>query len=123
MARQNCQEETEFQEPTLRREQTAKSEDLSGEIQGEPGESQPADTADDAEAQRDFWSIQGDFMFRHHIEPRIQIYVSKEGTIPIPRKDTDVTGATFTNLDMLQERARESKFFRLLERIHGQATT
>ena len=31
----------EFREPTLRREQLVGSEDLSGELQGEPGESQP----------------------------------------------------------------------------------
>ena len=54
----------EFRESTLRREPTVRSEDLSGEIQGESGESQPADTADDAEARTDFWSIQVDFVYR-----------------------------------------------------------
>ena len=29
----------------------------------------------DGEARNDFWSIQGDFMFRHHIELRVQLYV------------------------------------------------
>ena len=64
--------------------------------------SQPTEE-DDAEAQKDFWSIQGDFIYRHHTEPRVQLYVPKEETFPIPLKYIDVTRATFTNLDMLQE--------------------
>ena len=40
----------EFREPTLRREQTARSEDFSWELQGERGESQPTESTDDAEA-------------------------------------------------------------------------
>ena len=58
----------EFREPTLARERTAKSENLSGELQGESGESQPTETTVDAEARADFWSIQGDIIYRHHSE-------------------------------------------------------
>ena len=58
--------EHEFREPTLRREQLVRSEDLEG--------FQPTETKDNAEARRDFWSIQGDFIYRHHIEPRVQLY-------------------------------------------------
>ena len=54
-------------------------------------ESQPTDTSDDAEALTDFWSIQGDFICRHHNEPRVQLYVPKEETFPIPLKCIDVT--------------------------------
>ena len=44
--------------PLSRREPTVRSEDLSGEIQGESEESQPAEPTDDAKAWRDFfWSI------------------------------------------------------------------
>ena len=76
MVHQNCQEETnEFHEPTLRREQTARSEDLSGELQGESGEFQPTESTDGAAARADFWSIQGDDICRHHNEPRVQPYV------------------------------------------------
>ena len=39
-------------------------EDLSGEIQGESGESQPAEPTGDAGAHADFGSIQGDFIYR-----------------------------------------------------------
>ena len=52
-------------------------------IQGESGESQPAEPTDDAEARADFWSIQGDFIYRHHNEPRVQLHVPKEETITI----------------------------------------
>ena len=51
----------EFREPTPRREQTARSEDLSGELQGETEEPQPTELKDDAEARKDLWAIQDDF--------------------------------------------------------------
>ena len=44
----------EFREPTLRQESTVRSEDLSGEIQDDSGEIQPAGSTDDAEAHADF---------------------------------------------------------------------
>ena len=47
--------------------------------------------------------IQGDFIYWHHIKPRVQLYVPKEETFPIPLKHFDVTRATNTNLDVLQE--------------------
>ena len=88
----------EFQEPTVR------SEDLSGELLGEPGVSQPTETTDDANAHADFWSIQGDFIYRHHNEPRVQLYVPKEETFTTPLKYVDVTRTSYTNLvDVLQE--------------------
>ena len=61
------------------------------------------ESKDDAEALNDFWSTEGDFIYRHHIEPRVQLYVLKEGTFPIPLKYIYVTRTTYTNLDMLQE--------------------
>ena len=94
----------EFRETTLRREQPAGSEDLRGELQGEPEGPQPRESKDDAEARRDFSAIQGDFTYRHHNEPRVQLFVPKEETFPIPLKYIDVTRASFTNLDVLQEK-------------------
>ena len=41
---------------------------------------------DGAEALNDFWSIQSDFICRHHIEPRVQLHVPKEETFPKPLK-------------------------------------
>ena len=65
----NC----EFQELTLRRESTVRRENLSGESHGDREEIQPEETKGDAEARKDFLSIQGDFMYRHHIEPTSSI--------------------------------------------------
>ena len=94
----------EFRPLTPRREQTVRSEDFSGELQGESGESQPTESTDDAEARADFWLIHGDFLYRHHNEPRVQLYVSKEETFPIPLKYIDVTRSTHTGLDVTQEK-------------------
>ena len=49
----------EFREPTQRQAQTVRSEDLSGELLGEPEEPQPTESRHDAEARKDSWSIQG----------------------------------------------------------------
>ena len=94
----------EFREPTPRREPTVTSEDLSGEIQGEAEESQVAEPTDDAEASANFWSIQGEFIYRHYNEPRFQLNVPKEETFPIPLKYIDVTRSTHTDLDLLEEK-------------------
>ena len=59
---------------------------------------------DDAEGRADFRSIQGDFIYRHHNEPRIQLYAPKEETFPIPLKYIDVTRSAHTDLDVLQEK-------------------
>ena len=87
-----------------RREQTVRSEDLSRELQGEPGESQPTESTDNTEARRDSWSIQGDFIYRHHMEPRVQLYVPKEETLLFPLNCIDVTRSTHTDLDVMQEK-------------------
>ena len=71
------------------------------ELQGNSERSQPTDERkDDAEV----WSMEGDFIHRHHVEPRVQLHVPKEETFPIPLKYTDVTKTTHTNLDVKQER-------------------
>ena len=49
------------------------------------------------------WSIQGDFIYRHHNELRVQLYVPKEETFIIPLKYIDVTRSTHTDLDVMQE--------------------
>ena len=88
----------EFQEPTLRREQTVRSEGLSGDSR------RSGNKKDEPEARKDFWSIQGDFVYRHHIEPRVHLYVPKEETFPIPLKYIDVTRSTYADLDIAQEK-------------------
>ena len=72
----------ELREPALRREQPVRSEDLRGGLQGNSETSQSTDeTKDDAEARNDFWSTDGDFVYRHH-NARVQLLVSKEESFP-----------------------------------------
>ena len=52
----------------------------------------------------DFWSIQGDFIYRHHNETRVQLHVPKEETFPSPPKYIDVTRSIYTDLDAMQEK-------------------
>ena len=59
---------------------------------------------DAGEAQDDFWSILGDCIFRHHVEPRIKLYRPREETCPIPLKCIDVSRTTHTNLDVKLEK-------------------
>ena len=47
------------------------------------------ETKDDAEARNDFFSIGGDFIYRHHVEPQVQLWVPKEETSPFPLKHID----------------------------------
>ena len=94
----------EFREPSLRRERTVRSENLSGELQGESEESQPTESTDDAETRADFWSIQGDFIYRHHNERRVQLQVPKEETFLFHWKHIVVFWSTYTDLDVMQEK-------------------
>ena len=65
----------------------------------------PQDSLPDAgEAINDFWSMSGNFMYRHHVEPRVKLYLSREESFPIPLKYIDVSRTTHTNLDVMQER-------------------
>ena len=74
--------DNEFQEPTLRRESTVRRQNLSGESHGVREEFQPEETKDDAEARKDFGSIEENFICRHHIEPRVQFFRAERRIIP-----------------------------------------
>ena len=56
------------------------------------------------EALNDFWSISGNFIYRHHVEPRVTLYSPREESFPIPLKYIDVSRTTHTNLDVKQEK-------------------
>ena len=65
----------------------------------------PQDSFLDAgEAINDLWSMSGNFMYRHHVEPRIKLYSPREESFPIPLKYIDVSRTTHTNLDVKQEK-------------------
>ena len=63
----------EFRESTLRQDELGESEEFREELQGSSIEPQPSETKDDAEARNDFWSIEGDFFYRHHVEPLVRL--------------------------------------------------
>ena len=64
----------------------------------------PHDSFPDAgEAINDFWSMSGNFIYRHHVEPRVKLYSPREESFPIPLKYIDVSRITRTNLDVKQE--------------------
>ena len=66
---------------------------------------QPHDSFPDAgEAIHDFWSMSGNFIYRHHVEPRVKLYSPREESFPIPLKYIDVTRTTLSNLDVKQEK-------------------
>ena len=65
----------------------------------------PHDSFPDAgEAINDFWSMSGNFMYRHHVEPGVKLYSPREESFPIPLKYIDVSRTTHTNLDVKQEK-------------------
>ena len=84
-----------------------------------------AEQEDETTVRKDFWSMQGDFVYRHHIEPRVQLHVPTERTFPIPLKYLDVTRSTFTDLDLAQENefmivgtSMETTIFGFVDRFH-----
>ena len=67
--------------------------------------SPPHDSFPDArEAMNVFWSMSGNFIHRHHVEPRVKLYSPREESFPIPPKYIDVTRTTQTNLDFKLEK-------------------
>ena len=96
----------ELRTSTLIRHPPIKGEsniDILGESEGSLP--QPQDSFPDAgEAMNDFWSMSGNFIYRHHVEPRIKLYSPREESFPIPLKYIDVTTTTHTNLDVKQEK-------------------
>ena len=59
---------------------------------------------DAGEAMNDFWSMSGNFIYRHHVEPRVKLYSPREESFPFPLKYIDVSRTTHTNLDVKQEK-------------------
>ena len=115
----------EFRVPTLQGGgPTVISEDLSGEFKASRESLNRQNQQMDAEARADFCSIQGDFIYRHHNEPRVPLYVPKEETFPYPLKYIDITrsywsGCVTREEDWrLSERGFEQTFARFLASIH-----
>ena len=78
--------------------------DFLEESEGSPLADSLQDSYPDAcEARNDFWSISGDFIYRHHIEPRVKFCTPREESFPILLKYRDVSRATHATFDALQE--------------------
>ena len=69
-----------------------------GNLQGESDGSSSTPHRDsswyDGDARNDFWSISGNFILRHPVEPRVKLYVPREDAFPISLKYINVTRAT-----------------------------
>ena len=89
---------------TLTQEHPARGEEHHDVFQGEVGGSLPSDQqTDDTEARFGLWSISGSHIYRHHVQPRVKLYVPEEGSHPRPLKYIDVVRRTNTTLDVLLE--------------------
>ena len=60
-----------------------------------PTQLQDDSKRDDEEAKCDFWTITWEFIYRHHVVPRVKLYVPREESFPIPLKYIDVTRTTY----------------------------
>ena len=47
--------------------------------------------------------MSGNFIYRHHVEPRVKLYLPREESFPIPLKYIDVSRTTRTNLYVMLE--------------------
>ena len=97
--------EQELRTPTMIREHPIRGEghvDFVGEL--EVSLPPPQDSLLDAgEVTNDFWSMSGNFIYRHHVEPRVKLYSPREESFPIPLTYIDVSRITRTNLGVKQD--------------------
>ena len=88
MDESNSLEEQDLRTSTLVRHRPIQGEsniDFFGKPEGSLP--QPQDSFPDAgEAINDCWSMSGNFICRHHVEPRVKLYSPKEESFPIPLK-------------------------------------
>ena len=96
----------ELRTSTLIREHPIQGEsniDFLGESEGSLPP--PQDSFPDAgEAINDFCSMSGNFIYRHHVEPRVKLHSPREESFLVPLKYIDVSRTTRTNLDVKQEK-------------------
>ena len=93
--------------PTLIREHPIRGEsqrDFLGESEGSLLPPPQDSLLDAGEAINDFWSMSGNFIYRHHVEPRVKLYSPREESFPIPLKYIDVSRTSHTNVDLKQEK-------------------
>ena len=98
----------ELRTSTLMRDHPIRGEgqrDILGKSEGSPP-SPPQDSYPDAgEAINDFWSMSGNFIYRHHVEPRVKLYLPREEAFPIPLKYIDFSRTTHIRTWILCKKA------------------
>ena len=80
---------------------------LQGESDGSSSILHQDSLPDDGEARNDFWSISGNYTYRHHVEPRVKLYVPREESFPITIRCIHVARTTSTTLDVMLGRRIE----------------
>ena len=96
----------ELRTSTLIRDHPIRGEshvDFLGESEGSPLTPLHDSFPEAGEARNDFWSMSGNFIYRHHVEPRVRLYLPREESFLVPLKYIDVTRTMHTNLDVMQE--------------------
>ena len=88
-------------------ERVEKQENLRGESDGSSSTPRQDSSWYDGEAKSDFWSLSGNFIYRHHVEPRVKLFVPTEESFPILLKYMDVTRNTDKTLDVMSEKRIE----------------
>ena len=92
---------------TLIREHPIRGEgqrDFLGESEGSPPPPPQDSLPDGGEAMDVFWSMSGNFINRHHVEPRVKLYSPREESFLVPLKYIDISRTARTNLDVMLER-------------------
>ena len=74
---------------------------LRGESEGSSATPVRESSLYDGETKNALWSTSGNFIYRHHGEHRVKLYVPREASFPFPLKYIDVTRATSTSLDVM----------------------
>ena len=83
----------ELRTSTLIRQRPIRGEshlDFLGESEGSLPPPQDS-LLDVGEAINDFWSMSGNFIYRHHVEPRVKLQSPREESFPIPLRYFDVS--------------------------------
>ena len=89
---------------TLIRDSPDRGEEIENLLRESDGSPPQDSSPSDGEARNDFWPISGNYIYRHHVDPGVKLYVPREQSFPIPLRCIDVTRATSTTLDVMLER-------------------
>ena len=74
-----------------------------GSLQEQGGSADVSEAdGDTMDAMEFYWSMSGEFTYRHHVMPREHLYVPKDSSFPIVSKFTDLVRQKKTNLDKLE---------------------